>query len=57
MNRPSPVANLLSKAVAQHQSGRLSEAAALYEQVLGFEQENPRAFIGMYQFWVQKAGG
>jgi hypothetical protein len=22
-----------------------------------FEQENPRAFIGMYQFWVQKSGG
>jgi ubiquinone/menaquinone biosynthesis C-methylase UbiE len=22
-----------------------------------FEQENPRAFIGMYQFWVQKPGG
>jgi tetratricopeptide (TPR) repeat protein/SAM-dependent methyltransferase len=22
-----------------------------------FEQENPRTFIGMYQFWVQKAGG
>ena len=22
-----------------------------------FEQENPRAFIGMYQFWLQKAGG
>jgi ubiquinone/menaquinone biosynthesis C-methylase UbiE len=21
-----------------------------------FEQENPRAFIGMYQFWLQKAG-
>ena len=21
-----------------------------------FEQENPRAFIGMYQFWLQKPG-
>jgi tetratricopeptide (TPR) repeat protein len=43
MNRPSPAANLLSKAVAQHQSGRLSEAAALYEQVLSIEPGNAQA--------------
>jgi Flp pilus assembly protein TadD/ubiquinone/menaquinone biosynthesis C-methylase UbiE len=43
MSRPSAVADLLSKAVAQHQSGRLSEAAALYQQVLSIESNNSRA--------------
>ena len=43
MNRPSAVADLLSKAVAQHQSGRLTEAAALYQQVLSIEPNNAQA--------------
>jgi tetratricopeptide (TPR) repeat protein len=43
MNRPSAAADLLSKAIAQHQAGRLSEAAALYQQVLSIEPNNPQA--------------
>jgi Flp pilus assembly protein TadD/SAM-dependent methyltransferase len=42
MNRPR-AADLLSKAVARHQSGNLSEAAALYQQVLSIEPNNPQA--------------
>ena len=41
MNRSS--ADLLSKAVAQHQAGRLSEAAALYQQVLSIDPNNAQA--------------
>jgi tetratricopeptide (TPR) repeat protein len=37
------LSDLLAKAVAQHQSGRLSEAAALYEQVLSIEPGNAQA--------------
>jgi Flp pilus assembly protein TadD/ubiquinone/menaquinone biosynthesis C-methylase UbiE len=43
MNRPSPAANLLSKAVAEHQSGHFTEAAALYQQVLSVEPNNSQA--------------
>lgn len=43
MNRPSAAADLLSKAIAQHQAGRLSEAAALYQQALSIEPNNPQA--------------
>jgi len=43
MNRSSAVADLLSKAVAQQQAGRLSEAAALYQQVLSIEPNNAQA--------------
>ena len=42
MNRSSAT-DLLSKAVAQQQSGRLSEAAALYQQVLSTEPNNAQA--------------
>jgi Flp pilus assembly protein TadD len=41
MNRPSAVGNILSKAVVLHQSGLLDEAAALYQQVLSIEPNNP----------------
>ena len=43
MNRPSVVADLLSKAVAQYQSGEFAAAAALYQQVLAIEPNNPQA--------------
>jgi tetratricopeptide (TPR) repeat protein/SAM-dependent methyltransferase len=43
MNHTNAAADLLSKAVAQHQAGRLSEAAALYQQVLSAEPNNSRA--------------
>jgi len=43
MNRPSTVADLLSKAVAQHQAGEFAAAAALYQQVLSIEPNNAQA--------------
>ncbi|HLL27742.1 MAG TPA: tetratricopeptide repeat protein [Xanthobacteraceae bacterium] len=43
MSRPNAPRQILSKAIAQHQSGRLSEAAALYQQVLSIEPNNSLA--------------
>jgi Flp pilus assembly protein TadD/2-polyprenyl-3-methyl-5-hydroxy-6-metoxy-1,4-benzoquinol methylase len=43
MNRQSAAVDLLSKAVAQHQSGEFAAAAALYQQVLAIEPNNPQA--------------
>lgn len=43
-NRPlPPLVRLLTQAVAHHQSGRLKEAAQMYDQVLASEPENPDA--------------
>jgi tetratricopeptide (TPR) repeat protein/SAM-dependent methyltransferase len=43
MNRPSATADLLSKAIAQHQSGEFAAAAAIYQQILSIEPNNPQA--------------
>ena len=54
----SPIADtaaLLAEAANHHQSGRLDQAKALYERVLGAEPENADA-LGMYGILAHQAG-
>ncbi|HLL27354.1 MAG TPA: tetratricopeptide repeat protein [Xanthobacteraceae bacterium] len=45
--------------IVQHYRKRFPDDKATTDLALWdrFEQENPRAFLGMYQFWLQKPGG
>jgi hypothetical protein len=52
------VAFELPRAVRDKYAQRFTEDAAMddLDRWHVFEQEHPDTFIGMYQFWVQKAG-
>lgn len=47
--------NLLAEAVAHHQAGRVEDAKALYERILGADSENVDA-LGMYGILAHQVG-